>query len=457
MTPSPFSREDLAQLESQGIGEAEALRQLELLRRPPRYSAVERPCTPGDGVLRLGDSDRERMVAAFERARPGASWIKFVPASGAATRMFRGLLAREPAALERFDAEAPRFAFAAELAAELDRRGTSLEQATAEQKADALLSDEGLGYAGLPKGLIEFHRYDGESRTPFEEHLLEAAEVLPDGVGRCRLHFTVSPQHRDGFVSLFDRVRGTFERRTGARFEVGYSLQSPSTDTLAVDPDDRPFRDDDGRLLLRPGGHGALIGNLADLDADAAFVRNIDNVQPERACAVTRHWLAVLGGLLVATRGGEFRPPGLDLDPRRPLRVCGVVPNTGEPGGGPFWVRGRDGRLTPQIVETAQIDPGSPQRQRVLRESTHFNPVNMVCELRDADGRSHDLRRFVDHDAVIVTRKSSGGRELRALERPGLWNGAMAGWNTLFVEIPLETFTPVKTVFDLLRPEHQTG
>lgn len=458
MTGSPFSPSDLQQLKRHGIGEAEALRQLELFRRPPSYSRVVRPCTPGDGVLRLDEAERERLAGIFERNRLAARRIKFVPASGAATRMFRDLLAREPAALERFETEVRRFAFAADLDAELRRRGKGLEEATAEQMVEALLQDEGLGYAELPKGLLKFHRYPDESRTPFEEHLLEAAEVLYDPEGVCRLHFTVSPQHRTRFEALFTEVRERFEQRVGRSFEVGYSTQSPSTDTLAVDLENRPFRDEQGALVLRPGGHGALIGNLANLDADVALLRNIDNVQPEHAREVTLHWQAVLGGLLSALSSGEFRPAGVgELDPRRPLRVCGVVPNTGEPGGGPFWVRGADGRVTPQIVETAQVDPDSEEQQRTLRASTHFNPVNMACALRDPEGRRYDLEQFVDHDAAIITRKSSGGRDLRALERPGLWNGAMAGWNTVFVEVPLETFTPVKTVFDLLRPEHQAG
>ncbi len=448
MPTSPFNREDLRQLERHGIDEQEARRQLELFRRPPAWTDIVRPCTPNDGVLVLDEPEQDRLARAFEQGRRRRRLVKFVPASGAATRMFRDLLARDEKAVQRFMKEVHRFPFAEDLEA-------ALRDGRPETAIDALLSDTGLGYADLPKGLLKFHRYPDGSRTPFEEHLREAVTVLAGEDGVARVHFTVSPEHLERFATLLDEVRPGIEAGSGVRLQVGFSTQSPSTDTLAVDLDDRPFRTEDGRLLLRPGGHGALIDNLAALEADAAFLRNIDNVQPEHARSVTQRWQAALGGLLLALQDGELAEVRSGFVEGRPLRVCAVVRNTGEPGGGPFWVRGADGTTSRQIVETAQIDPDSDEQQARLRASTHFNPVNMVCALRDPDGRRFDLREYIDEDAVIVARKSAGGRELKALERPGLWNGAMAYWNTVFVEVPLETFTPVKTVFDLLRPEHQ--
>jgi hypothetical protein len=311
------------------------------------------------------------------------------------------------------------------------------------------------------------------------------------------LHFTVSPEHRAGFDRLFRTVAPDYEKRLDVRYEVNDSVQKPSTDTIAVDGSGRPLRDADGQLLFRPGGHGALIENLADLEGDLVYVKNIDNVQPDHLREPTRIWKRMLAGHLVHLERrahgyvarlrraeapaavladalrfareelnialGEREASSTTLQPLlldrldRPLRVCGVVPNTGEPGGGPFWVVDGDGRESVQIVETAQIDPGDSDQQTRLRQATHFNPVDLVVAVRDAEGRPHDLRSFIDPDAVIVTRKSAEGRELLALERPGLWNGAMARWNTVFVEVPLATFSPVKSVLDLLRAEHRQG
>jgi hypothetical protein len=308
----------------------------------------------------------------------------------------------------------------------------------------------------------------------------------------------VSAEHRGAFEALLARAGPGHERRLSVRFEVSFSVQKPSTDTLAADAAGRPFRDESGRIVLRPGGHGALIENLEDLGGDLVYVKNIDNVQPDRIKPVVARWKRILGGALVqlerrcteilaeiepdpasetvlagarafaASRlqialNGRFdtapadRRRALLIDRlRRPLRVCGVVRNTGEPGGGPFWVRGADGSTSPQIVEQGQLDPHDPGQHAAFSRATHFNPVDLVCAVRDPEGRAYDLRRFVDPETAMVTRKTRGGRELLALERPGLWNGAMAGWNTVFIEVPLATFSPVKTVFDLLRPDHRT-
>jgi hypothetical protein len=523
MPSEDFFSGDLEQLAERGIPVEEVRRQIDLFRRPPSFARLERPCAVGDGIVRLDTSEIAGLQELHAEAARSGRFLKFVPASGAASRMFRDLLhyQRGPGrgeawdaivraagkgdgrarAMVRFIEQLERFAFADDLRRTLWGRGSDPDRLVAAgaypEILDALLDPAGLDYDARPKGLLKFHAYPGGSRTPFEEHLAEAAVYVRDAAGITRLHFTVSAEHQDAFETLMGQVGPEYGRLCATRFEVGFSTQHPSTDTLAVDLENRPLRDARGRLVFRPGGHGALIQNLADLDGDLVYIRNIDNIQPEHRWGVVTNWKRILGGYLVRLqreiherlrrlREPEPRERLLDetarfaasrlqvelngrLDPLslparrawlidqldRPLRVCGVVPNRGEPGGGPFWVRSGDGSVRPQIVEGAQINKSDEAQQELLRSSTHFNSVDIVCAMRDLDGKPYDLRRFVDDDAVIVTEKSSDGLKLRALERPGLWNGAMAGWNTVFVEVPLESFAPVKSVLDLLREEHQ--
>jgi hypothetical protein len=515
-----FDAADRAHIEAHGLTVAEAARQLALFAAPPPPTVLDRPATPGDGIRVFDPAQQARYAAAHEDVARAGRLLKFVPASGAASRMFKTLLwAREhPEVASREGAERlaaagdsearallavlealPRFAFYPELAAALAARGKDAAALAARgaigEILEVLLGRDGLDYAELPKGLIPFHRYPDGSRTPVEEHLVEAAAYARDGSGVCRLHFTVSPSHRPAFEHHVRCVRERYERRFGVRFEIGFSVQKPSTDTLAADAENRPFRTADGRLLFRPGGHGALLTNLAELGADVVCIKNIDNVVPERLLAPTVHWKKVLIGLLATVQAEVFAllraldaaeesavdaalallerellvavPPAVRAAPAavrrafaverldRPLRVCGMVVNRGEPGGGPFWVRGRDGSTSLQIVETAQVDVADPGQRAILAAATHFNPVDLVCGLRDWRGRPFDLARFVDPEAVFLTEKSHEGRVLRALEHPGLWNGSMARWNTIFVEVPAITFNAVKTVADLLRPEHQ--
>ena len=518
----PFSDADCRQMAELGIAPEEAARQIELFRNPPPFTRVVRPCRVGDGIRVLFESDHAELLAAWDAAARQGRIGKFVPASGAATRMFQSLLAAlneegEPGPLappapeiETFFANLRRFAFYDDLSAAMARDGRSLEAAlarggrrTRQTILRCLLAADGLGYAELPKGLLKFHSYPESARTAFEEHLAEAAAYTKDADGLCRLHLTVSPQHEAGFLALLARVRAGYEERFGCRFAVGFSQQRRATDTLAVDPQNRPFRQDDGTLLFRPGGHGALLDNLQTLAAsgwDVVLLKNVDNVVPDARKPVVLLWKKLLAGALSELQARLFRhlealaagetdtgrldeierfladdlcrqvPPELAAagttraeDRRRfllqaldrPLRVCGVVRNQGEPGGGPFWVEGPSGERSIQIVETSQIDPESPEQRAVLAASSHFNPVDLACALRDRHGRPYDLARFVDPSTVFIAAKSHEGRPLKALERPGLWNGAMAGWNTVFVEVPDETFAPVKTVLDLLRPEHQ--
>ncbi len=496
--------EDLDQLRRRGIPEQEALRQIALLRRPRRYARLDRPCRPGDGLETIPREAEGRLAGLAEAAASAGRLLNFVPASGAATRMFHdliGALAATGAGSVETEVSAfldalPRFAFEPELRETLERRGAALDDLRRTGRwrpiLETLLETGGLAYASLPKALLKFHDYEGGARTALEEHLVEAASLARDSAGVCRVRFSVSPGQRAAFEELTRWVVPLWEGRLSCRFDVGFSVQSPATDTLALDESGRPFRDGSGSLVLRPAGHGALLDNLAALGADLVLIKNVDNVAPDRLKGPTYRWSRLLAGRaleiqariaglmrrledpadaaaaregleMAAATLGRRPPSGAGSDRRalardlldRPLRVCGMVPNAGEPGGGPFWTEAPDGRRELQIVEGAEVDPRDPRQREILAGASHFNPVFMACLLRDHRDRPYDLGAFADHDAVIVTAKSSGGRRLLALERPGLWNGAMARWNTVFVEVPPEVFNPVKSVADFLRPEHQ--
>jgi len=417
--PSGLSDADRDQIRARGLTAEEVERQAALLLDPPPAVKLLRPCTVAGGVERIGEGANEELLALADEAARAGRLSKFVPASGAASRMFAFLLAGAPETEEARRFRERRDAFPFRESVEELSRG--------------------------PKALIPFHAYPEGARTPFEEHLFEAASTIRDASGLCRVHFTVSPEHRRAFEDKLGEVRPRVERATGARLSVSFSEQSPSTDTVAVDESGRLFRDAEGRILFRPGGHGALLQNLQDSGGDVVLVKNIDNVVPDARRAPTILWKRLLSGLLVQIERTSPRD--------RPIRVCGVVRNEGEPGGGPFWVAGPDGESR-QVVESAQVDLANPEQAAIWRKATHFNPVDLACSIRDASGRPFDLSRFMDERAVFVTKKTHDGRGLRALERPGLWNGAMARWETVFVEVPRETFAPVKTILDLLRPEH---
>jgi hypothetical protein len=501
-------KEDVEDLARRGIALEEASRQFDLLReRAPIVQRLGRPARVNDGVRRLTGHAVTELIDLADRARRLGRVSKFVPASGAASRMFQSLTAAVEA-FERGDtgaAEAPevsrffenleRFPFRRELAfngvhAGLDGRGRI-------EALGRMLRPDALGYAEKPKGLIPFHAYGEEWRSAFEEQLVEASRYATDGRGRCRVHFTIPNGTTGDFEWLLETRRGVIEARAAALFDVSFSTQKPSTDTIAITPEGGLFRDGEGRMLFRPGGHGALLSNLQDADGDIVIVKNIDNVVPEPRMGTVVFWKKVLVGYLVALQeavhdhlrkidedgsDGAMLDQALDfafeqlsvreardvkssdvgakraflrrvLD--RPLRVCGMVRNEGEPGGGPFWARGVDGTLRLQIVESAEVDLSSDDQREIWQSSTHFNPVDLALGLRDWRGNAYSLDMFAEPRAVFRAKKSSGGRELVALERPGLWNGAMAYWNTIFVEVPAATFAPVKTVFDLLRPEHQ--
>ena len=359
-----------------------------------------------------------------------------------------------------------------------------------------LLESAGLNYGALPKGLLKFHRYADGVRTPLEEHLVEGALYAAGKTGEVNVHFTVSTEHRALFEKLVAAKAAEYEAKYGTTYHISFSEQKPSTDTVAADMENKPFRDKDGKLLFRPGGHGALIENLNDLDADIVFIKNIDNVVPDRLKADTVTYKKLLAGVLVTLQkqafeylelldGGHYSHEQLETIIRfvqqqlrcrrtdlkeledadlviylrkklnRPMRVCGMVKNVGEPGGGPFLAYNPDGTISLQILESSQIDMNDPEKKAMFEKGTHFNPVDLVCAVRDYKGNKFDLLKHVDKATGFISYKSKNGKDLKALELPGLWNGSMSDWNTVFVEVPLSTFNPVKTVNDLLREQHQ--
>jgi len=510
MSHSSWSESDRRQLVAHGLPIAEAERQLRLLRQQPAPARLLRPCRLGDGIWSLSPERFDELERRCAEAAEAGRLMLFLPASGAATRMFeplswfnaqRASLAqversalggdRMAAGLLRFLAARRRFAFWPALAALCRAQGIDPEandSESAHRLVSLLIEPQGLGHAGLPKGLIPFHRDGGAARTAFFEQLAEALEATAHEP--CRVHATVPP----GNEAEFSREVALAQASLGRRFAVGLSTQDPSTDTLALDEAGEPFRNPDGSLLLRPGGHGALLGNLEASGGDVVFIKNIDNILPRSSRALCVTWRRRLAGVLLETQARLFghldrlddpacgreaidaaagfarevlsHAPSLSRESEqrrselqrllhRPLRVCAMVRNSGEPGGGPFWVAGEDAAATRQIVENAQVDLNQPEQRSVWFAATHFNPVDLVCGLRDHRGEPYALSESRDERAVFVTEKTVDSRRLRALEHPGLWNGGMAYWTTLFVEVPAETFAPVKSVIDLLRPEHQ--
>ena len=507
MADDPLSQEDLDEICAGGLTERKIREQIEMFRSGPRHICLERACTVGDGIVALSEDQRRDVTERFEREAAEGRFLKFVPASGAATRMFKNWFQAleeggfsSPEAGRRFREDLRQYAFWGDLADLMSRRGENVARLLdAERYVDvleAILSNRGLDYGRLPKALLKFHAYSDGARTSLEEHLVEAALYVRDRNQVCRIHYTVSEEHLAAASSFLAGAVPRYEKKFSVRYEWGISEQKSSTRTIAVDLDNRPFRDRKGNLLFRPAGHGALLENLNAIEGEFIFVKNIDNVVPDRLKPSTVRYKKVLGGYLVSLREESFRrlealdsrpddeilivdavrfcaeklnivfPEGFGERPSverreflqrcldRPLRVCGMVRNEGEPGGGPFWVRGEDGRTSLQIVEEFQVEEGSRGQKEIWRQATHFNPVDLVCSVRNREGCKYDLLDFVDPRAVCITRKSEKGRELKALELPGLWNGSMSLWNTVFVEVPIETFNPVKTISDLLRPQH---
>lgn len=513
-----FNKPDNDQLQARGITIQQAVSQIETLGKGFPYAHLLRPCTVADGITVFDKADLKRLGGIFSQSALSGRVMKFVPASGAASRMFQLLLSvndqsdltpnleeleeAEQRDMARFFSNIKKFAFYDDLNSVITKAGLDISASISKgqhgEVLQYLLTDKGLNYGNLPKGLIKFHNYKDHCRTAFEEHLTEAAAYAQDKNGLARVHFTVSTEHREIVEEHLEEVGRRYEK-AGTKYEISLSEQKPSTDTLAVDLENLPFRDQTGNLLFRPGGHGALLENLGELGGDIIFIKNIDNIAPDRLKGDTVAYKKALGGLLMELQNQIFRylrelskkqiteqlleeifefvrrkfsvvPPdqfrkgsrkekaGFLFDKlNRPLRVCGMVPSTGAPGGGPFWVGQDTKTASPQIVESSQVNLQSEDQRAIWESSTHFNPVDIVCGVRDFLGNPFDLKRFSDPIACTISVKSMDGRPLKALELPGLWNGAMSNWNTVFVEVPLSTFNPVKTVFDLLEKPHQAG
>ena len=499
-----LSEKDLEFLQKKGISTEKLESQLKMLAEGFPFLKLEGAATPGHGITVLTPEIERQSQEIWEQyLQAGGKVVKMVPASGAASRMFKDLFAFLNGKSDRPDNDFIRnffdhiedFAFFPALNAKaLELHGKSVRSLMKEGRykdvVAALLEENGLNYGQLPKALLQFHKVLGGSRTPIEEHISEGIDYANGKGGNVRIHFTVSPEHRPLMERKIEEVKGLYENRHGVRLEVDMSEQKPSTDTVAATEGNEAYRED-GTLFFRPGGHGALIENLNEIDADIVFIKNIDNVVPELSAKENNLYKKILGGILVATKqkADEYcrilkkgNPSDAQLEEiekflaenlhikienaedkaavyfeklNRPMRVCGMVKNEGEPGGGPFVVVEKDGSTSLQILESVQIDKNDPKAKRMLEESTHFNPVDLVCAVKDFQGDHFNLPDYVDIETGFISSKSRKGVEIKALELPGLWNGAMSRWNTIFVEVPAKTFNPVKTVNDLLRPAHQ--
>jgi len=498
-----LTQQDLKQIAQRGISEEQINTQLKEFETGFPFLRLEAAAAVGNGIMAPNEAERKDYVAAWEAYKAGGKRVvKFVPASGAASRMFKNMFAFVDADYvvpttdfeKKYFNEIEKFAFYEALDAVCKKnegKGIKELMAAGQYKAVAanMLKKEGLNYGQLPKGMLLFHKYEEGARTPMEEHLVEGALYAASN-GEAHVHFTVSHEHIEFFKQKVAEKADGFAQKYGIKYDISFSEQKPSTDTVAANPDNTPFREADGSLLFRPGGHGALIENLNEIEADVIFIKNIDNVVPDRLKPETVEWKQVIAGVLVTLQKQAFeylrildgapteaqiaeiaqfveknlccRPKNNKVDAdylrrklNRPMRVCGVVKNVGEPGGGPFLTYNQDGTVSLQILESSQIDTKNEEYMKMFTQGTHFNPVDLVCAVKDYKGQPFHLPDFVDKTTGFISSKSKGGKELKALELPGLWNGAMSDWSTIFVEVPLGTFNPVKTVNDLLREQHQ--
>ena len=499
----------------------EVIKQIKTFEKGIPFLKLVKPCTIGDGLKVIPKAEQEEYIKIFSSALDEGRLIKFVPASGAATRMFKKQLSFltkfESIKLDRIkeladsgddDCKATlelynniyRFAFYDELKKTVKKSGKEFDELITDGNISEIIrlvvDDSGLNYANLPKGCILFHSYADKSRTAFEEHLVEAMNYSAGDDKVVRIHFTISPEHEDEIKNLISSILENYQKQ-GWKFDIDFSFQSPSTDTISVTMNNEPFRDENGKILFRPGGHGALLKNLNELKADIISIKNIDNIVPDHLRDETYKYKKILGGYLISLQQkvfnflrmlekdnvndsliteiinfikDEFK---IDLTDKlkvkslqekqkylfnflnRPIRVCGMVKREDHPGGSPFWVKGESGETTKQIVETAQVNVSDKDQNKIFNEGTHFNPVDLACGVKDYKGNNFNLEKFSNPETGLITQKSKDGKELKALELPGLWNGGMYFWLTVFVEVPKITFNPVKEVNDLLKPEHQ--
>lgn len=504
-----LTEKDIEQIQENCLSINGVVKHMEIFVQGIPFVDIVTTATVGNGIQVLDETECAKLEEIFEEKKDHLDMVKFVPSSGAATRMFKFLhefleqfnpdkqayrdylKSQDATSLEVFFNGINEFAFLNAVRARIRELYPDYKQSTKGKRnyllAKTLLEEEGLNYANLPKGLIPFHKYKKYATTAFEEQLFEAAYYAAVG-DEVYLHFTFSEKHLDYFKEEFENIKNRVSRKTKKNFHISYSFQKKETDTLAVTMDNQPFRDEQGRLVFRPSGHGALLENLNEIDADLIFIKNVDNVAAQEYVPSIAFYKKVLAGKLLAVQKKIFGyltelesevtlermremhsfvwnelnikdiPSGksdmIELL-NRPIRVCGVVQNTGAPGGGPFWVKDDDGFTSLQIVEASQINLEDPRQKSILQEATHFNPVDLVCGLRDYQGNKFDLSLFKDPNTGFISKKYENGKPLKALELPGLWNGSMAKWNTIFIEVPLITFNPVKTVNDLLKKEHR--
>lgn len=508
-----FSDSDLQQIAALGIDVGQVEKQIENFRKGfLKTELLEAATVANNGIIKMTDADINHYTTAYKQLSKGKRLLKFVPASGAATRMFKSLyefsakyfgmdyaVYKEYPEVKEFIEHIRSFAFFDDLQHCMEKAGLDfgdcMDRGDFATVINFLLKEQYLGYGTLPKGLLKFHKYGDASRTPLEEHIVEGIEYAQGEDGRVHLHFTVSPEHHELFLRKVSEVRGYYESTFHVKIDVTFSEQRHYTDIIAVDEYNNPLRDADGKLIFRPGGHGSLIENLNDMKADVIFIKNIDNVVPDWMKHTTIVYKQALAGMLLELQEKIFHCLAVlnraadnaqvqevadfalhtlhvtlpddyaDLSLKaqvsllkktlnRPIRVCGMVRNQGEPGGGPFFTRNAQGERSLQIVETAQINSKDTAQAAILHNATHFNPVDLVCGTRNWQGHRFNLRTYVDYSTGFISKKSKGAQTLKSQELPGLWNGAMAKWITLFVEVPLATFNPVKTVNDLLRKEH---
>ena len=501
---------DLEQLKAKGISEKQIEEQLACFVKGFPFLEIAASASVEKGIMVISKEEQASYMDAWDAyLAKNKKIVKFVPASGAASRMFKNLYEflsadyKEPmnAFEKKFFSEIEKFAFYKALDKKcVENTGKDIPALVAlgeyKEVVSNLLEPKGLNYGQLPKGLLLFHKYADTVRTAMEEHLAEGAMYAKNNAGEVNIHFTVSPEHQALFEQLVADKSGEYEEKFSVKYDVSFSIQKPSTDTVAAAMDNTPFRDKNDKLLFRPGGHGALIENLNDLDADIIFIKNIDNVVPDKLKGDTVLYKKLIAGVLITLQQQAFaylqlldsgkytheqvldilqfvqkklfckNPETKNLEDaelviylknklNRPMRVCGMVKNVGEPGGGPFLAYNSDGTISLQILESSQIDMNDPEKKDMFEKGTHFNPVDLVCAVRDYKGHKFDLVKYVDKATGFISYKSKNGKDLKALELPGLWNGAMSDWNTVFVEVPLTTFNPVKTVNDLLREQHQ--
>ncbi len=513
-----FSDKDIQQIEKKGLTLKKVETQIQLFKAGFPFINLKEAATVENGILLLNNKEKENYINYFNDKRDSTSILKFVPASGAATRMFKFLFQfieeynpshesinsyinrHKAKELSLFLIGLEKLPFFEEVIYKIHKTISNFNELSYEEQRvefiKTMLDEDRLNYSFSPKGLLPFHRYKEHVSTAFEEHLFEAASYASSN-NEANLHFTISEKYKHKFDEEFKYIEEDVEEKTNTKFDISFSYQKHSTDTIALTTKNEPFREEDRSLLFRPSGHGALLENLNDLEADIIFIKNIDNVVVNNLEEEVGQYKKMLAGILLKVQeqafmyqkdlekkdvnedyiikiaeflsnkmnvqissdfekdSKAFRIDYLFKKLNRPIRVCGMVKNEGEPGGGPFWVKGENGNTSLQIVESAQIDKKNKLQKEILKNSTHFNPVDLVCGVKTYKGEVFNLTKFVDPKTVFITMKTKVGNDIKALELPGLWNGSMAHWNTIFVEVPLITFNPVKTVNDLLKPQHQ--